>query len=87
MNETDHQWELLLISFIYFILFQYILEFSLYILTVSFVFYNTEKKYAPPPPHLPSIKKKKNARFLCIYVTCYTFWSLALPQGMTLGQL
>ena len=37
MNETDHQWELLLVCFICFILFQSILEYSLYILIVSSV--------------------------------------------------
>ena len=46
-NETDHQWELLLVCFICSILFQSILEFSLYFLTVSSVSV-TEKKTFPP---------------------------------------
>ena len=46
MIETDHQWELLLVCFICFILFQSILEYSLYILIVSSVSV-TEKKTCP----------------------------------------
>ena len=45
-NETDHQWELLLVCFICFILFQSILEYSLYILIVTSVSV-TEKKTCP----------------------------------------
>ena len=45
-HETDHQWELLLVCFICFILFQSILEYSLYILIVSSVSV-TEKKTCP----------------------------------------
>ena len=46
MNETDHQWELLLVCFICVILFQSILEYSLYILIVLSVPV-TEKKTGP----------------------------------------
>ena len=45
-NEIDHQWKLLLVCFICFILFQSILEYSWYILIVSSVSV-TEKKTCP----------------------------------------
>ena len=45
-NETDHQWELLLVCYICFILFLSILEYFLYILIVTSVSV-TEKKTCP----------------------------------------
>ena len=61
MNETDHQWELLLVCFICFILFQSILEYSLYILIVSSV----------------SVKDKKTCpKKTCVVFVQYMFLGL-----------